>query len=119
MALIMVVEDNPDNMMLVRDLLSLGNHQVVECNDALETLKILKETCPDLILLDIQLPNMDGFELARLIRKQPEYSNTPIIACTALVMPRDREKIKEVGMNDFISKPINTRSFLKTIEKHI
>jgi two-component system, cell cycle response regulator DivK len=106
---ILVVEDNDKNRKLVRIILEANNYEVIETTTGEEALRYLQDTKPDLILLDIQLPHMDGLALTREIRNQEENKNIPIIAVTAYAMRGDKERIIEAGCDDYISKPIDTR----------
>lgn len=119
MALILVVEDNPMNMELVTDLLGTQDHTVLQATSGSELLAHLKETTPDLILMDIQLPGMDGLELTRIIRSDPSTKDIPVIALTAHAMKGDQERILEQGCTGYISKPIETRTFLDTVAKFL
>ncbi|RME80663.1 MAG: response regulator [Planctomycetota bacterium] len=113
---IMVVEDNPKNMMLICDLLEYKGYQTISCYNAQEALEKLKSIKPSLILMDIQLPQIDGLTLTAKIREMPGMEKVPIVAVTALAMENERKRILESGCNGYIVKPINTRSFVKEIE---
>lgn len=119
MAVILVVEDNRMNMELVTDLLETQAHEVMQAGSGSEMLTQLKERTPDLILMDIQLPGMDGLELTRIIRADPRTKDLPIIALTAHAMKGDEERILEQGCSGYISKPIETRVFLDTVAKFL
>ena len=117
---ILVIEDNSLNMKLVRVLLAaIGKHKVIEAFDAENGIQLAREQKPDLILMDIQLPNMDGLDATRVIKSDPDLKNTTIIALTSRAMDGDAWKAKEAGCDDYITKPIDTKLFLKTIEKHL
>jgi len=116
---ILIVEDNPLNMELFRDLLVAQGYHVMEAGDAEECQERLRLEVPDLILLDIQLPGMDGYTLARTLRSEPAYAGVPIVALTAYAMRGDREKVLAAGCNGFISKPINMAEFLKTVSGYL
>ncbi len=119
MAVILVVEDNPMNMELVTDLLHMHDHEVIQTTSGSEMLAQLKERTPDLILMDIQLPGMDGLELTRIIRSDPATKELPIVALTAHAMKGDEQRILEQGCSGYISKPIETRIFLDTVAKFL
>jgi CheY-like chemotaxis protein len=89
----------------------------VTAQDGVDGLEQAKLTHPDLILMDIQMPRMDGFEATQKLRNDPEFRNTPIIALTALAMPNDRQRCLDAGMNEYISKPVNLKALTKTIQK--
>lgn len=116
---VLIVEDNEQSMELFRDLLISKGYTVIEAMDgevALE--KALIET-PDLILMDIQIPKIDGVEVTRRMRNYPALNNTVIIAVTAHAMKGDRESFLKAGFNDYIAKPINIKAFLQTIENYL
>jgi two-component system, cell cycle response regulator DivK len=106
---ILVVEDNPDNMTLITDVLSSLDYDVVQATDGEQGVKIAEAEKPNLILMDLSLPRMDGWTATRIIKANPEIKHIPIIALTAHAMVGDRERALEAGCNDYISKPINLR----------
>jgi two-component system cell cycle response regulator DivK len=108
---ILIVEDNPASMRLIRMVLRNKGYSLLEATDGEEALAVAIEGCPDLIVVDIQLPKMDGLEVTRRLRQTPRFKQTPIIALTASAMEGDREKIIAAGCDEYISKPVNTRQF--------
>lgn len=118
-AKLLLVEDNEINQELAEELLTSNGIGVVVANDGKEALKILKGNSFDGILMDCQMPVMDGYTATREIRKQAEYKDLPIIAMTANVMSGDREKAVDAGMNDHIGKPINVKDMFTTIAKWV
>ncbi len=114
---LLVIEDNPKNMKLVRDLLQIGRYQVFEATDAESGIKLAREHQPDAILMDLKLPGMDGLSATRIIRADAELKDTAIAALTAHVMQGIEEKARRAGCDEFIPKPIDTRSFLDTISE--
>lgn len=112
---ILVIEDNELNMMLVRDLLKLEGYLVLEAYDAEKGLQLAREKQPAIILMDIQLPGMDGLKAARLLRDDPVLKKIPVVALTAYAMEKDRQEALAAGCKGFIAKPIDTRSFAVTI----
>jgi len=104
---ILYVEDNRDNRMLVRRVLTAAGYNMIEAANAAEALKILETSKPDLILMDINMPDKDGYTLTTEIREIPGLSNIPIIAITANVMRGDREKSFKAGCDGYIQKPID------------
>ena len=104
---ILYVEDNPENRLLVRRILMAENFDVIEAGDAHQAMKIIETTQPDLILMDINLPEIDGYTLTARIKKNPKLSQVPIIALTANVMKGDRERILDSGCDGYIQKPID------------
>jgi len=112
---ILVIEDNPDNMITIKAVLQ-NKYSILEATDGEEGLKKTLAESPDLVLLDISLPKMDGFTVVQKIKENKEVSHIPVIALTARVMKGDREKILEAGCNDYIAKPIDPEKVLETIE---
>ncbi len=114
---ILIVEDNDLNMKLFHDLLEVHGYETVQTKDGREVLQLAKEHRPDLILMDIQLPEVSGLEVTRWIKEDEELRGIPIIAVTAFAMKGDEEKIRSGGCEAYIAKPISIASFLQTIEK--
>ena len=115
MATILVVEDNPDNMFLTVMLLQSAGHTVLSAIDAEAGLTLARDTLPDLILMDIQLPGMDGLEATALLKRDAATRAIPVIALTALAMRGDEERIRAAGCDGYIAKPIGIQDFLATI----
>jgi two-component system cell cycle response regulator DivK len=115
MARILVVEDNPDNMFLTVLLLESAGHTVLSAIDAELGLTLARGNLPDLILMDIQLPGMDGLEATGLLKRDDATRAIPVLALTALAMKGDEERIRAAGCDGYIAKPIGTQAFLKTI----
>jgi two-component system, cell cycle response regulator DivK len=116
---ILVVEDHDLQSKLVRFLLQEAGHTVRTAASAEEAREILRSFFPDLILMDLQLPGMDGLELTRLLRLDPVHAATPIIALTAYTDPSDLQKAREAGCNGKISKPIDTATFARRIGRFL
>ena len=106
---ILVVEDNGDNMTLISDVLNSLNYEVISAKDGEEGVQRAKTEKPDLILMDLSLPRMDGWTATRQLKADPELSHIPIIALTAHAMVGDRERALAAGCDDYLSKPINIR----------
>ena len=106
---ILIVEDNPQNMRLLEMLLGAKGYTLLKAIDGEEAVNLATSERPDLIIMDIQLPKMNGLEATRQLRQSPDFSHTPIIAITAYAMKGDREKFLEAGCDAYLSKPINTR----------
>lgn len=116
---VLIVEDNDQNMELFRDLLTSNGYTVIEASDGEMALSKMRSETPDLILMDIQLPKVDGIQAAGRLRANASTRNIIIIAITAHAMKGDREGFLQAGFNDYIAKPINIKSFLQTIESHL
>lgn len=108
---ILLVEDNPMNMELATDLLEVAGYAVVQAGTAEEGVAMAKTETPDLILMDVRLPGMDGLTATGLLKQDPTTQHIPVIALTAQAMKGDQEKALEAGCNGYITKPINTREF--------
>lgn len=113
---ILIVEDNEINMKLIKAVLGKRGYLLVEAKDGEEALQAVVREKPDLILMDIQIPKIDGLEATRRIRGMEEIGNTLIIALTAHAMEGDREKILDAGCDGYIAKPIDTRTFPLEVE---
>ncbi len=116
---ILVVEDNETNMYLTCFILRKNNFEVIEAMSGEEGVKLAKSERPDLIIMDIQLPGIDGMEATRRIIESEEAGNIPIIAFTSYAMTGDREKLLNAGCSGYLEKPLNPETFMKDIEKHL
>ena len=114
--LILLAEDNMASILTIGEYLKTQGYQVVQAHDGLEALEKAQSNNPDVILMDIQMPVMDGLEVVRRLRKDPRFVATPMIAITALAMPGDRERCLEAGANEYMSKPVRLKILKKTIE---
>ena len=119
MKTILVVEDNKLNMKLVRGLIKIGKYRMLEATDAESGIKLIREERPDLVLMDIQLPGMDGLSATEIIKADPDLKDTPIVALTSYAMQGDKEKALAAGCTGYIAKPIDTRQFLETVSKYL
>jgi two-component system cell cycle response regulator DivK len=117
--LILHVEDNSDNRMLVRRLLQAYGYQVIEAENAASARRQLEAQRPDLILMDINMPDMDGYTLTNEFKAMPAFKDVPIVAITANVMKGDRERTLSAGCDGYIEKPIDIDRFLETVESFI
>ena len=115
MSLILIVEDNPRNMKLVRDVLQVKGHTTLEATTAEDGIALANEKIPDLILMDIQLPKMNGIDALRVLRANPATMKIPCIAVTASVMQQDRKQITEAGFDAYVGKPIALAEFLDAV----
>lgn len=116
---VLVVEDNPDNMTLIVDVLLELEYEVLQATNGLQGVSIAEQTTPDLILMDLSLPKMDGWTATRKIKEQQNLNHIPIIALTAHAMIGDRERAIEAGCDDYISKPINLQELAVKLDKYI
>jgi len=113
--LILIVEDNPKNLKLVRDTLQVKGYQTIEAETGEEGVRLAQERQPALVLMDIQLPGINGVEALKRLRADPATSSTPVIAITASVMTQDRTRIMAAGFDGFQGKPISVRELLATV----
>ena len=116
---ILVVEDNELNMKLFHDLLEAHGYNILQTRDGMEALKLARQHKPDLILMDIQLPEVSGLEVTKWIKEDDALKAIPIIAVTAFAMKGDEEKIREGGCEAYIAKPISVTNFLKTVQQFL
>jgi len=115
MSLILIVEDNDKNLKLVRDVLQVKGYATIEAGNAEDGIVLARTRSPDLILMDIQLPGMNGIEARKVLRADPSTARIPVIAVTASVMQQDRNLITEAGFDGYVGKPINLKEFLDTV----
>ncbi len=116
---ILIVEDDPKNLKLFRDLLQVSGYTTLEAADGKQGVELTREEKPDLILMDIHMPVMDGLEATKLLKNDDVTKDIPIIALTAYAMKGDEEKMREAGFDGYISKPIDVKGFLKKISEVI
>ena len=115
--LILIVEDNPKNLKLVRDTLQVKGYETLEAGTGEEGVQLARERHPALVLMDIQLPGINGIEALRQLRADPTTGAIPVIAVTASVMMDDRQKIMAAGFDGFQGKPISVRELLETVRR--
>jgi CheY-like chemotaxis protein len=116
---ILVIEDNELNMKLVVALLKIGDYQILQAVDAESGIRLARDQRPALILMDVQLPGIDGLAATRLIKADEELKATPVVALTSYAMQGDEEKAMEAGCDGYLSKPLDTRRFLGRIGEFI
>lgn len=116
---ILVVEDNETNMYLITFILRNKEYEAIEAKSGEESIEVSKEEKPDLIIMDIQLPGIDGLEATRRIRESEDVGKTPIVALTSYAMVGDREKALNAGCTGYIEKPINPETFISEIERYL
>ena len=119
MKTVLIVEDNELNMKLFNDLLEAHGYQTLQTRDGMEALRIAREQRPDLIVMDIQLPEVSGLDVTKWLKEDDTLREIPVIAVTAFAMKGDEEKIREGGCQDYIAKPISVTKFLETVQKHL
>jgi two-component system, cell cycle response regulator DivK len=115
MSLILIVEDNDKNLKLVRDVLQVKGYRTLEAGTAEDGIRLAHEHRPDLVLMDIQLPGMNGIDALGVLRADAATASIPVAAVTASVMQQDRNVITEAGFDAYVSKPINLKQFLDTV----
>jgi two-component system cell cycle response regulator DivK len=116
---VLIVEDNDLNMKLFNDLLVAHGYGTLQSKDGVEALELARRHRPDLILMDIQLPEVSGLQVTQWIKEDEDLRTIPIIAVTAFAMKGDEEKIREGGCEAYIAKPISITSFLRTVERFL
>ena len=116
---ILVIEDNEQNMYLVKFILEKYGYQIIQARSGDEGIQQAQQHKPDLVLLDIQLPVMDGYSVARELRKMQVMAEIPIVAVTSYAMPGDRENALKAGCSGYIEKPINPETFITEVEHYL
>jgi two-component system cell cycle response regulator DivK len=117
MSTVLIVEDNEKNMKLARDVLQAKGYATLEAVTGEDGVRLAKEKVPDLVLMDIQLPGINGIEAFRQIRADAKTARIPVVALTASVTPTDRSQITAAGFDAFVGKPINLKEFLDTVKR--
>jgi CheY-like chemotaxis protein len=115
---ILLVEDNQESREVVREMLA-EDFEVVEAQNGLEALHLLPKTMPDLVLMDIQMPVLDGMSATRQMRRKPQYAALPILALTGYAMNGDKERVLSAGFSGYVSKPIDRKTLLEEIRTHL
>ncbi len=116
---VLVVEDNDLNMKLFHDVLEAGGYNVLQAKDGMEAWRMAREHHPDLILMDIQLPDVSGLEVIKWLKNDEDLKSIPVIAITAFATAGDEEKIRAGGCDAYIVKPISIPNFLQTVERFV
>jgi two-component system cell cycle response regulator DivK len=116
---ILIVEDNELNMKLFRDLLEAQGYGILQTRDGMQALDLARKERPDLIVMDIQLPQVSGLEVTKWIKADDDLKHIPVVAVTAFAMKGDEEKIREGGCEAYVAKPISVKDFLSTIERFL
>lgn len=117
MKTILIAEDNPTNRELLRELLEIRGYTVAEACDGKEALAMVEQAPPDLLLLDIGMPLLDGFAVVRKLRENPRFASLPVVAVTAYAMQGDREKIMASGFDGYLSKPVNSGCLVQELNR--
>jgi len=118
-ARILIVEDNKANLALVEYLLTTAGHQTLVATDGVEAVRLARQTHPDLVLCDLQVPVLDGYEVLEQLRGDPELSGLPVVAVTAFSMRGDRADVLEAGFEGYIPKPIEPEKFVEPVEAYL
>lgn len=116
---LLIVDDNPENLKLILMLLATCGHELVTATDAIQALAVIERQRPDLILLDLQLPGMDGLELTRRLRANEQTRSIPIVAVTAYAMKGDEDKARDAGCNNYLVKPIDKRLLREVVKSYL
>ena len=116
---ILVIEDTLDNRQIMRDLLTSSGYEVLEARDGLSGVEMAERTKPDLILMDIQLPVLDGYEATRRIKANADLSHIPIIAVTSFALSGDEAKTRAAGCDAYVAKPFSPRELLGVVRKYL
>ena len=113
---VMIVEDNELNMKLFRDLIEASGYETVRTRNGLDALELARTTRPDLILMDIQLPEVSGLDITRWLKDDDKVGHIPVLAVTAFAMRADEQRVREAGCEGYLSKPIQITTFIKAVE---
>lgn len=116
---VLIVEDNPLNMKLFNDLLEAHGYRTLQSSNGMEAMDLARSQRPDVILMDIQLPEVSGLEVTKWIKDDDELRTTPVIAVTAFAMKGDEERIRQAGCEAYISKPISVAKFIETVKSYL
>ena len=117
MSLVLIIEDNEKNLKLVRDVLQVKGYETIEAGTGEEGLALAASRKPDLVLMDIQLPGINGIDALKVLRADPATAGIPVIAVTASVMQQDRKHITEAGFDAYLGKPLDLKEFLTTVKR--
>ena len=117
--LVLIVEDNPKNLKLIRDVLQFKGYQTIEAETAEAGIELARERQPALILMDIQLPEMDGREAMKVLKADEKTRQIPIVAVTSFAMKGDRERLLAEGFNDYLAKPVSIKELPSVVERHL
>ena len=116
---ILIVEDDPKSLVLIRDLLQVSGYSTIEATDGEKGVELAKASKPDLILMDIQMPKMDGLEATRILKADTTTGNIPILALTSYAMKGDEERTLQAGCDGYLAKPFDIQELLKTVAEYL
>ncbi len=116
--LILIVEDEPRNLTLLRDLLQVSGYKTIEATDGEQGVELVKAKKPDLILMDVQMPKMDGLEATRILKADASTGNIPVLVLTSYAMKGDKERILEAGCDGYLAKPLDIKELLKIVAEY-
>ena len=116
---ILIVEDEPKNLTLLRDLLQVSGYSTIEATDGTQGVELARTKSPDLILMDVQMPKMDGLEATRILKADATTSSIPVLALTSYAMKGDKERILEAGCDGYLTKPFDIKELLKIVAEHL
>jgi CheY-like chemotaxis protein len=116
---ILMVEDEPKNMKLLRDLLQKFGYETMEATDGEQGVELTRKIKPDLVLMDIMMPKLDGLEATRILKADISTKDIPVVALTAFAMSGDKERALEAGCDGYVTKPVDVRELLKTVEQFL
>ncbi len=117
--MILIVEDEPKNLTLLRDLLQVSGYSTIEATDGKQGVELAKTSKPDLILMDVQMPVMDGIEASRILKADATTSNIPVLALTSYAMKGDEERILQAGCDGYLAKPFDIKELLKRVAEYL
>jgi CheY-like chemotaxis protein len=117
--MIMIVDDSPDNRYIIARMLQIAGHEVVSAVNGRDALKMLKHLVPDLVLLDLAMPEMDGWTLAMMLRQMPAFQRVPLIAVTGHVTRDDIQRALDVGCRDYLAKPVEYEVLVAKVREHL
>jgi len=117
--IILIVENEPKNLTLLRDLLQVSGYSTIEATDGEKGVELAKASKPDLILMDVQMPVMDGLEATRILKADTTTGNIPVLALTSYAMKGDKERILEAGCNGYLAKPFSIKKLLETVAEYL
>ena len=116
---ILIVEDNEQNMILLRDVIKYQGYTVITARNGTDGIRLAREERPDLIIMDIQMPVMDGATAIKIVRSDPELQKIKVVACTSFAMSGDKERLLQAGFDDYLAKPLDVRQLREMVSRHL